>query len=281
MQNFQFCAPRSVEDALNILSEKSGQCRVIAGGTDLIPALRKEETRPAFVLSILEIGQLKGVQEEKDYIRIGPTTTFTEITQDEILTRSLPLLVEAASWVGGPTIRNRGTIGGNICNASPAADVTPAVMALEGTLELRSRSAGTRTLPVTEAIEAAYETGLRSDELLTGILIKKLPSGTRHAYEKLGRRNAMARAHMNLSVVLSQDGGGAISDLRVVPGAIEAVARRMHAAERVLLGKKPEDPLIEAAADELIGDLTGVWIPDYKLPVLRNIFKRVLRKALN
>ena len=90
MQNFQFFAPRSVEEALDFLSENSGRCRIIAGETDPIPALRKEETHPAYVLSILEIDRLKGVREEQDHIWIGPTTTFTEITQSEILKRSFP-----------------------------------------------------------------------------------------------------------------------------------------------------------------------------------------------
>ena len=281
MQDFQFYTPDSIEEALDFLSEKTSTCKTIAGGTDLIPSLRKEEIRPTHVMNILEIKELKGIQEEKERIRIGPTATFTEIMNHPIIKGSLPLLGEAASWVGGPTIRNRGTIGGNICTASPAADGLPAVLALEGLLELQSKTAGTRLLPVAEAIEDPYKTRLRPDELLTGILIGKLAPGTRHAYEKLARRHAMARAYMSLAVVLVLDGNGTVSDLRIVPGAVEAVARRIGPAEKILLGKRPEEPLLKEAAELLIGDLQGVWMPDYKLPVLKDVFKRVLRKALN
>ncbi|MBL7213400.1 MAG: FAD binding domain-containing protein [Desulfobacteraceae bacterium] len=281
MQNYQFHGPRTVGEALNILSERGDGCRIIAGGTDLIPALRNEDILPDSVLNILEIDELTGISEEGDTIRIGPTTTFTEIIQSQVIKRSLPLLVEAASSVGGPTIRNRGTIGGNICNGSPAADVLPAVVALDGELELQSKALGTRIIPAAEAVEAPYQTRFNRDELLTGILIKKLPSETRYAFEKLASRNAMARAYMNISIVLKLDEKGAFSDLRIVPGTLEAVARRMSAAEKILMGRQPEDSLVEEAADAFVGDLAGVWIPDYKLPVARSVFKRVLKRALN
>ncbi len=281
MQNYQFYGPRTVGEALNILSERGDGCRIIAGGTDLIPALRNEDILPDSVLNIVEIDELIGISEEGDTIRIGPTTTFTEIIQSQAIKRSLPLLVEAASSVGGPTIRNRGTIGGNICKGSPAADVLPAVVALEGELELQSKALGTRIIPVAEAVEAPYQTRFNRDELLTGILIKKLPSETRYAFEKLASRNAMARAYMNISIVLNLDEKRAFSDLRIVPGALEAVARRMSAAEKILMGRQPEDSLVEEAADAFVGDLAGVWTPDYKLPVARSVFKRVLKRALN
>ena len=281
MQNYQFYGPRTVGGALNILSERGDGCRIIAGGTDLIPALRNEDILPDSVLNILEIDELTGISEEGDTIRIGPTTTFTEIIQSQVIKRSLPLLVEAASSVGGPTIRNRGTIGGNICNGSPAADVLPVVVALDGELELQSKALGTRIIPVAEAVEAPYQTRFNRDELLTGILIKKLPSETRYAFEKLASRNAMARAYMNISIVLKLDEKGSFSDLRIVPGTLEAVARRMSAAEKILMGRQPEDSLVEEAADAFVGDLAGVWIPDYKLPVARSVFKRVLKRALN
>ena len=280
MQDFQFHAPATVEEALNILAVKGDGCKVIAGGTDVIPALRNEAILPDNVLNILEIESLKGIKEEGDLLRLGPATTFTEIAQSQVAKTWLPLLVEAASSVGGPTIRNRGTIGGNICNGSPAADVLPALVALDADLELQSKDAGTRILPVAEAIEAPYKTRLKPDELLTAILFKKLPPGTQYAYEKLAGRNAMARAYMNISIVLNLDEAGTLSDVRIVPGALEAVSRRIGPAEDILTGKRPDDSLIGKASDAFVDYLEGVWIPDYKLPVARSVFMRVLKKAL-
>ncbi len=285
MQDFRFHSATSLKDALTYLSEKAGRCKIIAGGTDLIPALRREDIHPDFVLNILEIEELKGIKEADGVFRIGPTTTFTEIVDSQLLSRSLPLLVQAASWVGGPQVRNRGTIGGNIATASPAADVLPAVLALDGELELRSRASGIRVLPLAEAIESPYITRFQPDEILTGILVKKLPPGTHSAFEKLGRRNAMARARMNMSVVLRLDKDGVISELRIVSGAVMPVARRMKDVETILLGRKPEDSLIEGAAEALAEEMvrvTGVrWSTEYKVPAVKNIFKRVLRKLVH
>jgi CO/xanthine dehydrogenase FAD-binding subunit len=280
MQNFQFYSPKSIEDALDFLSDKGDSCKIIAGGTDVIPGLRLEHLCPAHVMNILEIRKLRGITEENGRIRIGPTTTFTDIVQSDMLKQNLPLLVEAASSVGGPPIRNRGTVGGNISTASPAADVLPAVIALDAELELQSRSRGTRNLPAGDAVEAPYKTQFNPDEILTGILFKKLPRGTKSAFEKIAQRNAMARAYMNLSIVLSATDDGNVSDLRIVPGAVEAVARRVTAAEKILLGQKAEKNLIDKATETLAAEMVGVWIPEYKMPVLRNVFKRVLSSVL-
>ena len=280
MQNFQFYSPKSIENALNFLSDKGDKCKIIAGGTDVIPGLRLEHFCPAHVMNILEIRKLQGITEENGRFRIGPTTTFTEIVQSDMLKINFPLLVEAASSVGGPPIRNRGTIGGNISTASPAADVLPAGIALDAELELQSKSRGIRILPAGNAVKAPYETQFYPDEILTGILFKKLPQGTKSVFEKIARRNAMSRAYMNLSIVLSATDDGNVADLRIVPGAVEAVARRVTAAEKILLGKKVEKNLIDKATEILADEMVGVWIPEYKMPVLRNVFKRVLSSVL-
>ena len=284
MQRFQFHSAWSIEDALSYLGDKEERCKMIAGGTDLIPALRLEDLHPEFVLNILEIEQLRGIHEEDHSIRIGPTTTFTEITESDLLNRHFPLLVQAAASVGGPQIRNRGTIGGNIANASPAADVLPAVLALEGNLELQSKASGKRLIPLAEAITGPYKTVIRPDAMLTGILIKKLPPGTKTAFEKLGRRNAMARARMNLSIVLQLDRAERITELRMVPGAVMPVARRAKGAEQKLLGQKPEPALIEASVETLAEEMVQVtgrrWSTEYKVPVLKNIARRLLRQLV-
>ena len=281
MQNFSFHSPASLEDALTYLSDHAETCKSIAGGTDLIPDLRAEKLHPRHILNVLDLEELGGISETENMIRIGPTTTFTELIENDLINRFLPLLVKASSQVGGPQIRNRGSIGGNICTGSPAADVLPAVIALDSELDLRSKKNGTRRIPANEAVQAPYNTNLEPDELLTGIFIHKLQPGTRSAYEKIATRNAMARAFMNLSIVLHRDEEGVITDVRIVPGAMMAFARRITVAEEVLAGKKPDEPLIEKAAETLLGDLDGVWISDYKIPVFRNIFKRLLKQLLH
>jgi CO/xanthine dehydrogenase FAD-binding subunit len=282
MQQFQYYSAKSTTEALSYLADKAGRCKIIAGGTDLIPTLRLETIHLECVLNILEIESLRGIKEQDQSVRIGPTTTFAEMEESEVLHRHFPILVQAAASVGGPQIRNRGTIGGNIANASPAADVLPAVLALEGELELQSRTRGMRMLPLAEAVESPYKTRFMVDEILTGIIIRKLEAGTRSVFEKLGRRNAMARARMNLSVVLQFDPQERVKALRIVPGAVMPAARRVRKAENILLGKKPESSLIEASVEALAEEMVQVagvrGSTGYKVPVLKNKARCLLQE---
>ena len=284
MQNFQFYSAKSLEEGLNYISDQGGRSKIIAGGTDLILDLREEKITPDSILNILEIEQLRGITETDDTVRIGPTTTFTEMIQSEVLNRCLPLLVQASSSVGGPQIRNRGTIGGNIATNGPCADVLPAVLALEGSLELQSKKSGIRIVPLEEILISPYQTSIRPDEILTAILVKKLPPETRSGFEKLSRRNAMAKGRMNISIILGLDKQKVISELRIVPGSVMPVAQRIETAEKMLLDKTPDESLIDAAADTLAEEvfkITGIrWSTEYKEPVLKNVFKRVLQKLL-
>ena len=284
MQNFQFYSAKSLEDGLNYISDQGGRSKIIAGGTDLILELREEKITPDSILNILEIEQLRGITETDDAVRIGPTTTFTEMIQSEVLNQHLPLLVQAASSVGGPQIRNRGTIGGNIVTNGPCADVLPAVLALEGSLELQSKKKDMRMVPLEKILLSPYKTSIEPDEILTAIHIKKLAPATRSGFEKLCRRNAMAKGRMNISIVLGLDKHKMSSDIRIVPGAVMPVAQRIEAAEKMLLGKRLDESRIDAAADTLAEEvfkIAGIrWSTEYKEPVLKNVFKRVLQKLL-
>jgi CO/xanthine dehydrogenase FAD-binding subunit len=281
MQNFQFHTTTSLKEALELYSEYADCCKIIAGGTDLVPSLRNEEIHPGYVLNILEIDRLRGISEKENVVHIGPTTTFTDIANSEILHRYIPLLVQAASNVGGTQIRNRGTIGGNIITASPAADVLPAIIALDGELELMSKASGSRRLPAAKVVEVPYRTYLKPDEILTGITIRKPRNGTRCVFEKLGPRNAMARALISMSVVMTMEKDRVISDVRIVPGALMPVARRIHGAEKILEGKIPDEILIQSASEVFVNELEGVWSPEYKIPVARNLFKRIITSLLS
>ncbi len=284
MQHFEFQSPRSTDEVAALLAEKGRTCKVIAGGTDLIPSLRNGDLHPDLVVNLLEIDSLRGVCERDDVVWVGPLTSFTEMVGSEVLGRCFPLLVQAAASVGGPQIRNRGTIGGNIANASPAADVLPASLALDAELSIYSKSAGERRVSLSGAIDKPYRTWLRPEEFLTGITFRKLNTGTRSAFEKLGRRNALARARMNLSMVLQQDAAGKVSDIRIVPGAVMPVAKRMKKAEEALLGKRPDAKRVEEASNRLVEEMTEMagrrWSTEYKVPVLGNIFRRMLKDLI-
>jgi carbon-monoxide dehydrogenase medium subunit/xanthine dehydrogenase FAD-binding subunit len=237
------------------------------------------------VLDVMGIADLRGAREMDGKIWIGPGTTFTEITESQILNRSLPLLCLAAAAVGGPQIRNRGTIGGNIITASPCADVLPAVTALGGIAELQSRGSGKRLVPVAELVDGPYRSRIRTDEILTGIVIDKPAPGTRFSHMKLARRKALATSRMTLSIVLVMSDDGSVADISIVPGSVMPVPRRMVEAEEVLKGRVPDERLVDEAARALSAGVlktTGTRSStEYKLPVIMNVFKSLLRRATN
>lgn len=285
MQHFDFHSASSIEDGLDYMARAEGESRIIAGGTDLIPFLRAEELHPTHVVDITGIEDLRGVSEKDGKIRVGPCTTFTQIAESQLLNCSLSLLCLAADAVGGPQIRNRGTIGGNIITASPCADVLPAVIALGGMAELQSRGAGKRVVPVAELVEAPYKSRIRSDEILTGILFDKPAPGVRFGYVKLARRKALATSRMSLSIVLAMGSDGVVEKIGIVPGSVMPVPRRMVEAEEVLNGRTPDGRCLDEAARALAAGVlktTGARpSTEYKLPVIMNIFKSLLHRTAN
>lgn len=283
MQSYEYYAPRSLPDALEYLAAKAGDCRIIAGGTDLIPALRKGDIHPACLLNILEIAAAGGISETEETVRIGATATFNDLADSGLIRKEFPLLAEMALSVGGPQTRNRGTIGGNIASAAPASDGLPVLMSLDAELELSSRR-GNRSLPLAEAIAKAWTPAWAADEMITAIKINKLPPGTRTKFYKLARRKALARSRMTISLILRRNPEGVIEDLRFVPGSVMPVARRMREIEKLLSGKVPTDELLDqsvrAVGEEMV-KVTGIrWSTRYKKPVLGNLFRIVLRQLI-
>jgi len=283
MQSYEYYAPRSLPEALEYLAENTGNCRIIAGGTDLIPALRKEDIHPAHLLNILEIVEARGISETGETVRIGAITTFNDLADSELIRKEFPLLAEMALSVGGPQTRNRGTIGGNIASAAPAADGLPVLLSLDGELELSSRR-GNRSLPLNEAITKAWTPAWDDDEMITAIKVNKLPPGTRTKFYKLARRNALARSRMTISLIFRSGSGGEIEELRFVPGSVMPVPRRMEEIEKLLTGQVPTDELLDRAAravgEEMV-KVTGIrWSTGYKKPVLGNLFRIVLRQLI-
>ena len=283
MQSYEYYAPRSLPEALEYLAENTGNCQIIAGGTDLIPALRKEDIHPARLLNILEIVEAGGISETGETVRIGAITTFNDLADSELIRKEFPLLAEMALSVGGPQTRNRGTIGGNIASAAPAADGLPVLLSLDAELELSSRR-GKRSLPLNEAITKAWTPAWDDDEMITAIKVNKLPPGTRTKFYKLARRKALARSRMTISLILRSGSGGEIEELRFVPGSVMPVPRRMEEVEKLLTGKVPTDELLDRAAravgEEMV-KVTGIrWSTGYKKPVLGNLFRIVLRQLI-
>jgi CO/xanthine dehydrogenase FAD-binding subunit len=234
-----YLRPGALEDALDALS--ATRLAILAGGTDFYPA-RVGLPLDDDVLDITAIDALRGITQDERGWCIGALATWTDLIRAE-LPPAFDGLKAAAREVGGVQIQNAGTIVGNICNASPAADGVPPLMALDAAIEL-TRADGTRTVPLTDFITGNRRTVRGADELVTGILVPDLPADAESAFLKLG-----ARRYLVISIVMAglvfERAGDRVARARVAVGACAPVARRLPALEAALAGK----PLDAALGD--------------------------------
>ena len=225
-----YARPSDLEDALGLLAE--GGARVIAGATDIYPGAAERPLQGGYV-DVSKISALRGVTFDSASVRIGATTTWTDIARAD-LPPAFDALKVAAQDIGAVQIQNRGTIAGNLCNASPAADGAPPLLILDAQVELASRR-GTRRLPLDVFINGARSTLLAPDEMMTAV-VTPLPASTiRSAFFKLGARRYLVISIVMVAVALDVV-EGIVRDARIAVGACSVVAQRMREAERRLIG---------------------------------------------
>ena len=243
-----YARPSDLDDALELLAE--GGARIIAGATDIFPSAGERPLHGDYV-DVSNISALRGVSVDEACVRIGAATTWSEIAR-ATLPPAFDALRVAARDIGAVQIQNRGTIAGNLCNASPAADGAPPLLILDAEVELASRR-GTRRLALDAFIKGARSTLLAPDEVMTAI-ITPLPSRTmRSAFFKLGARRYLVISIAMVAVALDVV-EGMVRDARIAIGACSAVAQRMRRAEQRLIGAPASSGLGRSIeADDLAG----------------------------
>ncbi|MEA3507183.1 MAG: FAD binding domain-containing protein [Elusimicrobiota bacterium] len=275
LPEFNFKRPQTLIEALEIYS--SGNYSIIAGGTDVIVELRKEKKAEQDILDITGLDELKGIRKEGKNIVIGALSTFSEVFSSPLIEKEAPLLKEAVRNVGSLQIRNRGTIGGNICNASPAADSVPALVALDSMLTLASPQ-GERKIKLDKFITWPYATDIKEEEILKSISFSP-PEFTGYHFYKLGRREALAISRMNVAVMLKIK-GGKIEKAFISPGSVMPSPGRVSVAEKLVEGNKPSKEIFEKAGfkvSEIMIKESGIrWSTEYKKPVIEQMVKRAL-----
>ncbi len=243
MENVGYFAPSDVGQALELLAEQGSKATVLAGGTDLVPAINYYSLWPENLIFIGALG-LDYIKEEGGKLLIGSGATWTQILEDPLVAEKAPALAQAARQGGSVATRNAGTVGGNLANASPAADLTVILLALEAEVLLKS-SAGKRTVALKDFFTGPGETVMNDDELLMEVQIP-LPAGSA-AFQKLGRRKAMTLSVVNAGVKLNLD-GDTCSGACIALGAMAPTPLRCSAAEEMLVGKKLDAALIAECA---------------------------------
>ncbi len=284
MKPFEYKPVHSTEEACSVLAEYGSDARILAGGTDLLIELRKQNVKtPKVVVDISFIKELKGIASVNGSIVINPLSSHTDLLQSLILHQHASLLSSAASVIGSPQIRNRGTIGGNIMNAATCADTVPPLIALGAKITLRSKT-NSRQIDLSDLFIKPYQTKAKPEELLTEISFLKLSTSAKSSFIKLGRRNALAISRLSVAAILTQDKNGKITDARIVPGAALPVWRRVTEAEQILVGEKPSKELFAAAGQkvsEVMISYTGRrWSTEYKEPVIAVLVRRALEMCV-
>ncbi len=249
--DYDLIAPPTLESVLAILRE--GTHTPLAGGTELMVAFAAGRLPIRPLLSINHLKELRFIEVAPETITLGSGTTFTDIRRHPAVAADLPLLAETASWTGSIANQNRGTLGGNIVNASPAADSPPALLCYDAELRLMSASA-TRTIPYREFHLGYKKTALQAGELLHSITVPRRFSGYRSYIRKVGTRNAQAISKVALAG-LALMSGKVIEDIRLAAASLMEIPSRLVEAERALLGQPLSAETISAARSALLTEI--------------------------
>ena len=273
-------SPRSLAEAYQLLAERPH--RPVAGGTDLLVQITGElGDPPERVLDIWHLDELRGIRMESNALVLGALTTYAEIRRSPLVAEFLPALGEAAATIGAAQIQNRGTIGGNVMNASPAGDTLPLLLATDAQL-IAGTAAGERWIPVREFWPAYRQTALEPTELLLRISIP-LADGRQLRYRKVGTRRAQAISKVVMALAWQADDGAdaAWRNVHLALGSVAATPVRAPATEAVLEGVMPTEAIADRAASTLAGEINPIddvrSSADYRRAVAARVLHRLIR----
>ncbi|OPX98895.1 MAG: Carbon monoxide dehydrogenase medium chain [Syntrophorhabdus sp. PtaB.Bin047] len=285
LPKFDYEEPKSLPEALAMLSELKGNGKVIAGGTDLLVNMKKGTVKPAFLVSLKKVEGLREIAGKNGGLSVGSHVTVSEIAGSDRVISSFPVLARSASCLGSPLIRNRATIGGNIVTARPAADLPPALIILGAEVELKGKDKA-RTVPLDGFFRGPGSSVIENGEVLTQIILPSAPPFTGGDYIKLGHRAALEIAIVAVASRLTLDKpDGVIVDARIVLSAVAPTAIHAVSAEKTLMGQRPSEELFAKAASLAVGDCSPITDirggAEYRRDMVNTLVKRTLLKALS
>ncbi|MDQ3657005.1 MAG: xanthine dehydrogenase family protein subunit M [Chloroflexota bacterium] len=279
---FSYHRPTSIDDALAMLGQFGDTGKLLAGGHSLLPVMKLRLAQPEHLIDITGLFDLVGVRLEGDVVTIGALTTHHQLEMDTILATSAGLLPEIAHVVGDQQVRNRGTFGGALAHADPAADYPAGVLALDAEIVARGPN-GERTIPIDEFFVGFLTTALEPDELLTAIRVPALAANTGYRYEKL-QNPASGYAIVGVAAVVTLAADGSVSAARIGVTGAGDMAYRPHVVENALIGSTPTTDSVKAAAESAVDGidlLSDIHAPaDYRARVTKNLVRRAVLKAV-
>ena len=279
LPDYELKTPRDLGHALEVLAEEPGVWRPFAGGTDLMVLFEAGKLSHKRFLNIWNLKELRGIEVTAEHVTLGALTTYTDVQSNEILRSEFPMLCQAASETGGLAIQNRGTLGGNIVNASPAADSPPALLVYDAQLELVSAS-GSRWLSYQGFHTGYKEMTMRPEELLGRIRLPRTEGNhLSQYYRKVGTRKAQAISKICFAGAARVE-GGRIEDIRIALGSVAPTVVRLTKTERLLKEQKLDASVIRTARESLSQEIVPIddirSTARYRLRVAANLLEDFL-----
>ena len=278
--SFDYHAPRTIQDAVGLLTQLGSEAKLLAGGHSLLPMMKLRFAQPAHLIDLNRIDELRGIVDQGDHVLIGAMTVENDLINSPVLRAKVPLLPEAAALIADPQVRNRGTIGGDIAHGDPANDHPALALALNASFCLQGPQ-GRREVKADDFFLGIFTTALAEDEILVSMTVPAFPAKTGWAYEKLKRKTGdWATAGAAVGMRVENDH---VSQVRIALTNVASTAIRVKSAEDALLGQALSDESINAAADAAMTacdpaeDLRGDV--EYKTAMAGQMLKRAIRLA--
>jgi len=251
---YELAAPRDLADALDRIAREPGVWKPFAGGTDLMVLLEAGKLAHKKFLSIWRLPELRGIEITREHVTLGALTTYTEVRRNGTLAGEFPLLARAAAETSGIATQNRGTLGGNIANASPAADSPPALLVYDAELEIVSAARGARWLRYDGFHSGYKKMDLRDDELIRRIRLPRARQTWKQYYRKVGTRRAQAISKVCFAGAAQVD-AGRVSDVRIALGSVAPTVVRATETEKVLRGERLTPSVLRAGQEVLAHEI--------------------------
>ena len=285
LPKFDYLAPKTLDEALSLLSQYKGRTKVIAGGTDVLPKLKRREIKaPEYIIDLKSIPNLGYIKyDESSGLSLGALVTIHAVETSPIIQERFSVLFHAAESMASTQVRNRGTIAGNICSAVPSADTAPALLTLEARFKLTSQK-GERIVNIEDFFTGPNETVLTAEEIMQEIQVPNLPPNSRGRYLKLTPRRSMDLAIVGVAVVVVTD-DGTCNDIRIALGAVAPTPIRARRAENIIRGQRLSDEVIERAAQIAAEECRPISdhraSAEYRSEMVKVLTKRAINQAIS
>jgi carbon-monoxide dehydrogenase medium subunit len=283
MNQFRYIFPKTKEEILKILEQEKSEACIVAGCSNVLPYIKDKIIPPKLLLDISGIEELNYIKKNESNLYIGATTTISDLINSKIIREECNVLYQVAEQFADPTVRNRATIGGNLADASPAADTAPPLLVLDALVEVESRE-GRREILLKDFFIGPRKTVLHDDEMIISIKFKNDLINKQGCFIKLGLRQAMAISVVTIAMILKIE-KNKVKDIRIAMGSIAPIPLRLFKTEEFLKNKEVNDDLIEGAKNKIYDEVNPISdiraSQEYRKYVSGVLFKRAFKKLTN